>query len=489
MNFRQGLQKFAGAAMTPIAVLPAAAVIIALGTVLPPAFGGKAFAAAGQTLFNYLGLIIAVGCAVGLADREGIAGFAAGAMFIIIDGIVKAYNPDLTLGVFAGIISAILGAYFFRRFHRIQFPEYLSFFAGQRFVPIISAFAAVFIGLILAHIGPYLQSGLISLGGWMAASGIIGVIAYGIMERILIPTGLHHFLNTVVLLLIGSYAGATGDLGRFFAGDPTAGYFMGGSYAFMLFGLPAACLAMYHEAKPGAKRSVKGLMITAAATSFLTGITEPVEFSFLFTAPVLYLAHTILAGSSFALNYALHIRHGFASSAGIVEYIANLTRAENGLLIIPIGIGYGLLYYGVFRFLIRRLDLPTPGRMAEEAGMDAALAITRGPGASAVGSPAGDAAMGADVQRAAQTTVPASLSDRAAGVIAALGGKDNLGSVDSCLTRLRISLVDESLVDEEELKRHGALGIVKLGRGAWQVVFGTVSDALRHEMRRIMRGM
>ncbi|MGE5561508.1 MAG: PTS transporter subunit EIIC [Chloroflexota bacterium] len=473
MTFRQGLSKFAGAAMTPIAVLPAAAVIIALGTVLPPEFGGRAFAAAGQTLFNYLGLIIAVGCAIGLANREGIAGFAAGAMYIIIDGIVKAYNPELNLGVLAGIISAIAAAHFYHRFHAVRFPDYLSFFGGQRFVPIISAFAAVFVGLALAYVGPWLQSGIVSLGNWMAAAGILGVFAYGVIERLLIPTGLHHFLNTIVLLLVGSYAGATGDLGRFFAGDPTAGYFMSGAYAFMLFGLPAACLAMYHEAKPGAKRSVKGLMITAAATSFLTGITEPVEFSFLFTAPVLYLAHTLLAGSSFALNYALRIRHGYASSAGIVEFIANLTRADNGLLIIPIGIAYGVLYYLVFRFLIRRLNLATPGRLAEEAGMDAALAAN--PPALA-GAPA------------AAGAAPASLTERAAGVIAALGGRDNLTGVDSCLTRLRIGLDDESLVDEDGLKRLGALGIVKMGQGAWQVVFGTVSDALRHEMKQILRG-
>lgn len=483
MNFRRGLQKFGSAAMTPIALLPAAAVIIALGTVLPPGLGGKAFFAAGQTLLHYLGLIIAVGCAVGLAGGEGIAGFAAGGMYVIIDGIVRAYNPDLNLGVLAGIISAIAGASFYSRFHRVRFPDYLSFFGGQRFVPIISAFAAVFIGLLLAYIGPSVQAGLTALGNWMAAAGIVGVFVYGALERLLIPTGLHHFLNAVVLMLIGSYAGATGDLGRFFAGDPTAGYFMGGAFAYKLFGLPAACLAMYHEAKPGAKRSVKGLMITAAATSFLTGITEPVEFAFLFTAPILFVVHALLAGSSFALNYALHIRHGFASSAGVVEYIVNLPKAQNGLLIIPIGVAYGVAYYVIFRALIRRFNLATPGRLAEEEQLDAAA-----PGPAAVATAAVRADDGAGTSAARGGDVPLALPDRAAAVLAALGGKENLLSVDSCLTRLRILLADETKVDEDELKRLGALGIVKMGQGAWQVVFGAISDSLRHEMRRIMRG-
>jgi PTS system N-acetylglucosamine-specific IIC component len=475
MNFRRMLQKYGGAAMTPIAVLPAAAIIIALGTVLPAAFGGRALSAAGTALFNYLGLVIAIGCSVGLADGEGVAGLSAGIMWLIIDAIVKATNPELSLGVLSGIIAAVAGAWFYNRFHRIRFPDYFAFFAGQRFVPIISAFAAVLIGIVLGLIGPALQAGLTTVGSWMAAAGTAGVFVYGALERLLIPTGLHHFLNAIVLMLVGNFGGATGDLGRFFAGDPTAGYFMAGAFIYKLFGLPAACLAMYQEARPGARKAIKGLMITAAVTCFLTGITEPVEFAFLFTAPILFIVHALLSGASFALTHLLGIRHGFASSAGIVEYIANWRLAERPWLIIPLGIAFGVIYYSIFRFLIRRLNLSTPGRLAEEAELDAASVSA--PDVAATEASAGDAANPATL----------GLPERAAEVISALGGKDNLTSVDSCLTRLRLGIIDEERVDESALRRLGALGIVKMGKGAWQVVFGTISDALRHEMRRIIR--
>ncbi|MEW6723492.1 MAG: PTS transporter subunit EIIC [Bacillota bacterium] len=460
MKVRAFFQKFGGAAMTPIAVLPAAALIIALGTVLPHQWVvARGFAAAGQVLLEYLGLIFAIGLAVGFCNREGVAGLAAAMGYLIINGIARTMNPEVNIGVLAGIVAGVIAALLFQRFHRVRFPDYFSFFGGQRFVPIITSFAAVLVGLAMGLIGPYLATGLQTIGDWMAGAGALGVGVYGALERLLIPTGLHHFLNGLILLLLGEYGGATGDLGRFFAGDPTAGYFMGGAFAIKVFALPAACLALYHEARAGGRKAVKGLMITAAATSFLTGITEPVEFAFLFTAPILFLFHAVLTGSSFVLNYLLEIRHGFASSAGAFEFLVNLGQAERGLWIIPIGLGYAAIYYFGFRLLIRRLDLATPGRHAEEAGLDAAEERMR--------------------------DLP--LAERAREIVAALGGTGNLGSVDSCLTRLRMVLEDESRVNEARLRELGAAGIVKLGPGVWQVVFGTVSDALRHEIKGLLK--
>lgn len=456
MGFRRHLQRFGAAAMTPIAVLPAAAVILALGSVLPVPFVSKALLAAGDALLKYIGLIIAMGVAVGLAGGEGIAGFTGGIVYVIMDGVARSISPDVSLHVLAGIIAGVLSALLYLRFHRTKLPEALSFFGGQRSVPIVGAFAAVAAGLILGSAGPLLQAGLTSAGKWMLAGGAWGAGLYGALERLLIPTGLHHFLNSFILMLAGSYAGKTGDLMRFFAGDPQAGFFMGGAFAIKLFGLPAACLAMYHEARPEAKAAIKGLMLTAALTSFLTGITEPVEFAFLFTAPVLFLVHIALSGSSFLLNGLLGIRHGFMSSAGVVEYLANLRLAERGLLIIPIGLGYACAYYFLFRLLIRKLNLSTPGRLEAEADLP--------------------------VQASASAQ-----ADIASAIIAGLGGRDNLVSIDSCLTRLRVAYVKADLIDEAALRACGALGFVR-GQGVIQVVMGTQSDALRQSIRAILRG-
>ena len=478
---RRGLQKFATAALTPIAVLPAAALLYALGAVIPIPVVAGALTASGRALFDNLGLIFGIGIAVGLADGEGIAGLSAAVGYVIMAGIGRSMVSEWNLGILAGLIAGLLSAHFFARYHDIRFPDYLAFFGGQRFVPIITSLASVIFGLLLGWVFPPVSAALTGLGDWMAASGVWGVAAYGALERALIPTGMHHFLNGVVLLLQGTYNGTHGDLPRFFAGDPTAGYFMGGSYPIMMFAFPAACLAMYHEAiGDRQRRAIKGLLLTAALTSFLTGLTEPVEFTFVFTAPILYVVNVLYTGLSFALSYLLHIRAGFSTSSGAFEYIINFYRGENVILLIPLGVFFGALYYFTFRFLIRRFNLITPGRMEEE-GLDEGTtqildAIMSGPGKRQ--------SMGEGL---VAPTARSPLPERARGVIEALGGLGNLESVDTCLTRLRVVVRDETKIDEPQLKGLGSMGKVRTGKNIYQFVFGTVSNDLRAEIRKIMK--
>ncbi|MEW6524555.1 MAG: PTS transporter subunit EIIC [Bacillota bacterium] len=448
---KRGLHRFAAAAFTPIAVLPAAAILLALGNVLPIPVLSRALWAAGEGLFQQLGLIFAVGIAVGLSQGDGTAGLAAATSFVIINAVARSIDPATQLGVLAGLVAGLSAAWAFRRYSQVRFPEYLSFFEGRRFVPIAVSLVSVVWGLVMGATWPAVQKGIVALGDWMSGAGMTGVFVYGALERLLIPTGLHHFLNGIVLLLMGSFEGATGDLARFFAGDPTAGFFMGGAYAIKLFGLPAACLAMMHEAKR--PRAVKGLMLTAALTSLLTGITEPVEFAFLFTAPILFAFHALLAGSSFAVNWLLGITHGFASTAGLLEFVINWHRAQRAWLILPLGLLYAAAYYAGFRVLIRRLNLATPGRLEAEENL---------PG------PEVPAAEGA-------STAPV--------IVQALGGATNILSVDACLTRLRVVLQDASRVDFGALKASGAVGWVGAGTSVLQVVYGTRSHQLARAVR------
>ena len=291
------------------------------------------------------------------------------------------------------------------------------------------------------------------------AAGPWGLFGYGVLNRILIVTGLHHVINSIAWFVLGSYHGHTGDLNRFFAGDPTAGQFMAGFFPVMMFGLPAACLAMYHTALPDRRRAVAGLLASIALTSFLTGVTEPVEFSFMFLAPALYAVHALLTGFAFMIMKALGVRLGFGFSAGLFDYVLNYKFATRPLLLLPIGAVYFGLYYGVFRFAIVRFDLKTPGRESADAAVAATAASASGP------------------------------ADRARSYIAALGGAGNLESVAACTTRLRLTVRTQDTVDVEALKRLGARGVVKPSATALQVVVGPVADQLAGEIREALNAL
>ena len=478
------LQRIGGALMLPIAVLPVAALLLRFGQ--PDLLNLPVLGAAGQAIFDNLGLLFAVGVAIGLArENHGAAGLAAVVAYLVttqgaqvfitppaaltaLTGQAQALaieafkqNELKTLTVPAGILCGLLGGTLYNRFHRINLPAYLAFFGGRRFVPILSGVAALALAAAFGLEWQRLELGMDALSRGVLAAGPWGLFGYGVLNRILIVTGLHHVINSIAWFVLGSYHGHTGDLNRFFAGDPTAGEFMAGFFPVMMFGLPAACLAMYHTALPERRRAVAGLLASIALTSFLTGVTEPVEFSFMFLAPALYALHALLTGLAFIIMKTLGVRLGFGFSAGLFDYILNYKFATRPLWLLPVGAAYFALYYGVFRFAIVRFDLKTPGREQVDSAS---------PAAAAMPSAAGPA-------------------DRARSYITALGGAGNLETVTACTTRLRLIVRTQQTVDIEALKRLGARGVVKPSATALQVVVGPMADQLASEIREAMASM
>jgi len=347
----------------------------------------------------------------------------------------------------------------YNRFKDIKLPEYLAFFGGRRFVPIVTGFSAVALGVIFGLIWPPIQHGINSFGVLLMESGSLGAFVFGVFNRLLIVTGLHHILNNMAWFVFGSFtdpltgAVVTGDLTRYFAGDPKGGQFMTGMFPVMLFGLPAACLAMYRNALPERRKVMGGIFLSMALTSFLTGVTEPIEFAFMFLAPFLYLLHALLTGLSMAVTNLLNIHLGFTFSGGFIDMVLGWGKSTNGWLMVPVGLAYAVIYYSVFSYCIRRFNLKTPGRE--------------------------------DIQ-AAPTQVMTD-HQRASAYIRALGGADNLLSVGACTTRLRLDMVDRNKAVDAELKALGAMAVVRPGNGgSLQVVVGPLADSIADEIRLAM---
>ena len=466
-------QSLGRALMLPIAVLPVAGLLLRLGQ--PDLLDIAPIAAAGDAIFSNLGLLFAIGVAVGLArENHGAAGLAGVVAFVVSTKgaeVLIAVPPDVLaslsgahkdlaaaaykarqlakLSVPLGIVSGLIAGALYNRYSDMKLPSYLAFFGGRRFVPIVAGAAGLVVAFAFGLGWPVLERGMDALSHAVTESGSIGLFVYGVLNRVLIVTGLHHILNNVAWFLVGDYHGVTGDLKRFFAGDPAAGVFMAGFFPVMMFGLPAACLAMYRTARPGRRHATGGLLMSMALTSFLTGVTEPIEFSFMFLAPMLYAVHALLTGAAMVTMDLLGCRMGFGFSAGFFDYVLNFNRATHPLYLVPVGIAYFGLYYGLFRYCIVRFDLATPGREREDA--------------PAVAAPA-----------------PQS---RAGELVAALGGRANLREVDACTTRLRLVLDDRTRVDASALRRLGARGVVNFGTNALQVVLGPEADQVASEMR------
>ena len=455
-NWFEKLQSIGKALMLPIAVLPAAALLLRLGA--PDVLDIPFITKAGGAVFDNLALIFAIGIGVGLAkDNNGAAGLAGGIGYLILTAGLKAIDKDLNMSVLAGIISGIEAGLLYNRFHAIKLPEFLGFFGGRRFVPIATAVTSIILAAIFGVIWGPCQAAIHAVGEWIIGAGVVGTFVYGVLNRLLIPIGLHHILNSFIWFVFGEYttpAGvvATGDLNRFFAGDPHAGMFMGGFYIMMMFGMPAVALAMYRAAKPENRSKVGGALASVAFTAFLTGITEPIEFMFMFLAPALYAVHAVLTGIALSVSYSLGILHGFGFSAGFIDYVLNWGLATKPMLIIPLGLVFAVIYYVIFSWAIRHFDIPTIGRYDEEATIDE------------------DTDMDEYTQQ----------------MIEKLGGLENLEEVGSCITRLRLKVSDADKVDDAALKAMGAKGVIKKGT-AVQVVIGTRAELIANEINASMK--
>ncbi|TDO86123.1 PTS system D-glucosamine-specific IIA component (Glc family) /PTS system D-glucosamine-specific IIB component (Glc family) /PTS system D-glucosamine-specific IIC component (Glc family) [Halanaerobium saccharolyticum] len=469
----KNLQKIGRALMTPVSVLPAAGILVAVGRLLQEQSGlvvdvGQVMFNSGIAIFEQLPLIFALGVSIGFAG-DAVAALAAGVGFVIFSKVLEVMAgiinisektggsiESINTGVFGGIVIGIIAAQMYKKFHSTELPPYLGFFAGKRLVPIVTAVGAVAAGVSLSFIWPPIQIQINQFARF-AMNSPIGPALYAAGKRALIPVGLHHVYYPPFLYEFGRFtteAGQVlrGETARFFAGDPTAGRFMAAEYPIMLFALPAACLAMYLRAKNKVK--VAGMLSTAALTSFLTGITEPIEFLFIFVAPPLYLFHVAGAFISGLLTNYFNIRIGYTFSASAIDYVLSLSNLGSPWMFwLVVGPIMAVLYFVVFYVTIPLFDFKTPGR-----GSDAVVT---------------------------EETETFDKDKRAENVLAALGGSENLESVDACITRLRLEVVDNSQVEEEELKKLGASGVMKSGSSV-QVVFGPESDALKDKIKNIM---
>ena len=507
------LQRIGKALMLPVAILPAAGILLAFGNAMhneqlvkiAPWLTNNVFVmissimeAAGQVIFDNLPLLFAVGTALGLAGGDGVAALAALVGYLIMNATMGKYLnitiddifsyakgakelsqaakqpefalvlgiPTLQTGVFGGIIMGAVAAWCYNKYYNITLPAFLGFFAGKRFVPIATSVAAIIVGIVLSWVWPPIQTGLNDLSNFLLTKNLVlTTFIFGVIERSLIPFGLHHIFYAPFWFEFGHYTNHAGELVR---GDQriwmaqlkdgvsfTAGAFTTGKYPFMMFGLPAAALAIYKNARPERKKIVGGLMLSAGLTSFLTGITEPLEFSFLFVAPLLYAIHVVLAGSSFLIMHLLGVKIGMTFSGGFIDYVLfgllNWHRT-NALLVIPVGIVYALVYYFLFDFAIRKFNLKTPGREDKEQ----------------------------EVRNSSVAKLPFDVLD-------AMGGKENIKHLDACITRLRVEVNDKAKVDVPGLKALGASGVLEVGNNM-QAIFGPKSDQIKHDMAKIMSG-
>jgi PTS system N-acetylglucosamine-specific IIC component len=475
MGFAQKLGK---ALMTPIAVLPAAALLLRLGA--DDLLGIPWMAAAGEAIFANLGMIFAVSIAIAFAkNSNGVAGIAAAVSYFVIDNVSRSFSEDINLGVMGGIVAGLMAGYFYNRFHEIRVPAILGFFGGKRFVPIITALASVAVGALIGFTWPPIQEGIQGLGTYVISAGAFGSFVNGFINRLLLPFGLHHVLNTFVLFQLGEFETptgeiVTGDLTRFFAGDPDGGMFVTGGYAVYMFGFPAVALAMVVAAKRKNRKAVGGILFSAALTAIITGVTEPIEFSFLFLSPVLLIVNAVLFGLVNAICVALDVRMGIGFSNGLIDYILTFNISTNPLLIIPIGIVTFVVYFLIFTFLIRVLNIPTPGRFDDEE-----LEIADGNTPTLPPTPIDEGTSPQRVTLKSRADLSAAnLLEKAKQILAGIGGKENIRDIEGCVTRIRISVHSDELVSKNALKAAGAIDVIGVGPGNYQIVIGTMADPI-----------
>lgn len=468
------LQKLGQSLMVPVSVLPAAGLLVALGRLLQEqkdlpvirGIGDVAFSG-GIAIFEQLPTLFAIGVAIGFSGGAAVTGLAAVAGYFVLVNVLKTTSGlqelklNLNTGVFGGIMIGLLSAAIYKRFHETRLPQFLGFFSGKRLVPILTAASALVLGLVLSFVWPPIQQGINSFGYWIMGSDL-GPSFYASIKRLLIPVGLHHVFYPPFLYEFGEFVSSTGEVfkgeaARYYGGDPSAGRFMASEYPMMLFGLPAASLAIYLRAKSTKQKAIGGVMIAAALTAIITGISEPIEFAFIFVAPILFLFHIVLTFISALAASSLDIHLGYTFSASLIDLFLGAFNAKNqNLLFFLVGPITGALYFVSFYYTIGWFNLKTPGREDE-------IAESEG-GAILLGS-----------------------GGKAAAVLAALGGSLNIRHLDACITRLRLTVNDSNTVNFNQLKSLGATGSFNAGGGNIQVIFGTESDLLKEEIKKIIK--
>jgi PTS system N-acetylglucosamine-specific IIC component len=479
------LQRLGKSIMLPVAVLPVAAILsgiswwISDGGASPNIFSAF-LGAAGGALLDNMALLFAVGIAIGMARKsDGTSALAGLVSWLVVTTLLKPETVALYTGVadvnevdpaflkvnnvFIGIICGLIGAFCYNRFKDTKLPDALSFFSGKRSVAIVTAAMSLVVAIGLYFVWPWVYGGLVVFGEWIVTLGPFGTGIYGFLNRLLIPVGLHHALNSVFWFDVAGI----NDLNNFLSGEGTygvTGQYMTGFFPIMMFGLPGAALAMYLTAKTTRKKLAYGILFAGAVSSFFVGVTEPLEFSFMFLAPVLYLVHALFTGISMAISQILPVRMGFGFSAGFVDLVLNWQNpmAQNPWIIPIMGVFWFFVYFGVFYFFIKRFNLKTPGREDDDI-------------------------LGEGTEFDTHSKDDA-YNMTAVRFIDALGGKANITDLDNCATRLRMEIADVSQVDDVALKRAGAAGTMKTGGNSVQVIYGTNVQFVKDAMERVMSG-
>ncbi|HHL1416862.1 TPA: PTS N-acetyl glucosamine transporter subunit IIABC [Klebsiella pneumoniae] len=466
MNILGFFQRLGRALQLPIAVLPVAALLLRFGQ--PDLLNVPFIAQAGGAIFDNLALIFAIGVASSWSkDNAGSAALAGAVGYFVMTKAMVTINPEINMGVLAGIITGLVAGAVYNRWAGIKLPDFLSFFGGKRFVPIATGFFCLILAAIFGYVWPPVQHAIHSGGEWVVSAGALGSGIFGFINRLLIPTGLHQVLNTIAWFQIGEFTNAAGavfhgDINRFYAGDGTAGMFMSGFFPIMMFGLPGAALAMYLAAPKARRPMVGGMLLSVAITAFLTGVTEPLEFLFMFLAPLLYLLHAVLTGISLFIATALGIHAGFSFSAGAIDYVLMYSlpaASKNVWMLLVMGVVFFFVYFLLFSAVIRMFNLKTPGREDKAADV---------------------------VTEEANSNTEEGLTQLATSYIAAVGGTDNLKAIDACITRLRLTVGDSAKVNDAACKRLGASGVVKLNKQTIQVIVGAKAESIGDEMKKVV---
>lgn len=485
------LQNLGRALMLPVAVLPAAAILVGFGSWFENLFGweliGDYLQTAGLSILDHLGMLFAVGIAIGLskdkhgsAALSGLVGFLVVTEILSIDSVASLQGIDSgnvndafeeNDNVFIGILTGIISASMYNRFGSVKLPDALAFFSGKRLAPIMSALAMSLTAVILLFVWPVVFSGLVSFGETISNLDALGAGLYGFFNRLLIPTGLHHALNNVFWF----DAAGINDIGNFLASEGTKGItgrYQGGFFPIMMFGVPAAALAMYHTAKTKQKKNAASLMLAGAIAAFLTGVTEPLEFSFMFLAPALYFVHAVLTGLSLFIAAAFEWTNGFGFSAGFVDYSLNYFNdiANQPYMLLVQGLVFAVIYYFLFRFLIVKFNFKTPGRE------DQPVEESAGASEQTAGQDSGN--QSSNVSKEAMM---------AAQIYVGLGGDDNVTSVDHCTTRLRVEVKEMEEVNQDKIKATGVPGVHVVGKHDIQVIVGTNVQFIADEVEKIRK--